>query len=87
MDSSFTRPLVCSFYFLLSKATLYLSFKYCHSKSHQILNKTLNFLSVLDYNGITLSTNFSYPSWWAFSFAKLLPDRFRGVLALNGLTR
>lgn len=87
MDSSFTRPIVCSFYFLLSSATLYLSFAYCHSKSHQILNKTLNFLSVLDYNGITSYTNFSYSTWWAFSFAKLLPDRFRGVLALSGLTR
>ena len=87
MDSSFTRPLVCSFYFLLSSATLYLSFSYCHSKSHQILNKTLNFLSVLDYNGITSSTNFSFRLWWAFSFAKLLPDKFRGVLALNGLIR
>ena len=43
MDSSFTRPLVCSFYLLLSSATLYLSFAYCHSKSHQILNKTLIF--------------------------------------------
>ena len=41
MDSSFTRPLVCSFYFLLSFATLYLSFAYYHSKSHQIVNKTL----------------------------------------------
>ena len=87
MDSSFTRPLVCSFYSLLSSATLYLSFAYYHSKSHQIFNKTSNFLSVLDYNGITSSTNFSYPTWWAFSFAKLLPDRFRGVLALNGLIR
>ena len=38
MDSSFTRPLVCSFYFLLSSATLYLSFAYYHSKSRQILN-------------------------------------------------
>ena len=45
MDSSFTRPLVRSFYFILSFATLYLSFSYCHSKSHQILNKTLNLSS------------------------------------------
>ena len=47
MDSSFTRPLVCSFYFLLSSMTLYLSFKYYHSKSHQILNKTLIFYPFL----------------------------------------
>ena len=32
MDSSFTRPLVCLFYFLLSSATLYLSFAYWNER-------------------------------------------------------